>query len=94
MFDHQNLKGGDAAIHHFVQRRARAPVDQTDRKMTEQVDDMRADALFDDAGQLRPHAGKHGGGGKQAKNLGRAFRMHAGRCSGPEVRQNSGIPVP
>ena len=77
MFDHQDLEGGNAAVCYLTQRRARAPVDQTDGKMAQQVDDMCADAFLDCCGQFGTYAGKHRSGGKQAKNFGRASGVHA-----------------
>ena len=39
--------------------------------------DRRADALLDCRCQFGSYAGKYGGGGKQAKNFGRASGVHA-----------------
>ena len=87
MLDHQHLDSGDAAIDHLVEGGACASVDQADRKVAKQVDDMRANPFLDDACEFRTHARQHGGGGKQAKNLGGTFRMHGSRCSGPGADQ-------
>ena len=77
VFDDQNLECRDAAVCHLAQRRAGAPVDQSDGKMAQKVYNMRADAFLDCRRQFGSHAGKHGGGGKQAKNFGRASGVHA-----------------
>ena len=76
MLDHQNLEGGDAAIHDSGKGWPGPPVNQSDRQMAQQVDDMCANAFLKNAGEFRPDAGKNRRGGKEAEDFCWSFRVH------------------
>jgi hypothetical protein len=80
MFDNQNIKGGDAAIGNFVQRRACTPVNYPDGQMVQHVNDMRTDPLLQRYGQFWPNARQHSCRCEQAEYFGGASWMHLWTC--------------
>ena len=91
MLDDKHFEGCDAAVRDIAERRAGTPVDQSDGKMPQQVDDVGTDAFLDCRRQLRSHTRQYRGGSEQAKNFSRASGVHgcvvraSGRSRLPET---------
>ena len=76
MLDHQHIKGRHRAIFNLVQRRPGAAVDQADGQVPQDINHMRANPLFQNAGQLCANTRQRCRRGKQRKNLLGAFWVH------------------
>ena len=80
MFDHQYFKGGDAAIGDIIKAWTGPSVNQADRQVTQDINDMGADALLKCGSQFWADAGQYRRSCKQAKNSSGASWMHLPAC--------------
>src|SRR6056300_1343731 len=70
MFDDKQIKSGNSAIIHIGKRWALAAVNQTNRQMPQNINNMLSNTLFQHRCQLGANTGKAGGRSKKLKYLG------------------------